>query len=192
MSIEDKQRWDDKYKNALLPQNEIEVVQKYAQEAKGKNPKGKKALDIACGMGRNAKLLANMDFEVDALDISEVAISSLQGMKNIDAKVVDFDTYVLKENAYDLIVCTYFLERKLFPQIYKALKEEGIFIFETFMHDEANENVPSNRAFLLDKGELEETFSKNYEIIHLENFMDKNICGKNSMRASMVAKKRKK
>ena len=185
MSIEDKKRWDDKYKNALLPQNEIEVVKKYAKEAKGN-----KALDIACGMGRNAKLLAKMGFEVDALDISEVAIESLKGLENIDAQVVDFDAYELKENTYDLIVCTYFLERKLFPQIHKALKVDGVFIMETFMHHKDNEKVPSNRAFLLEENELKETFSKNYEIIHLEDFMDKNICEQNSMRASMVIRKK--
>ncbi len=185
MSLADKKRWDDKYENAILPQNELEVVKNYAKEAKGI-----KVLDIACGMGRNAKLLAKMGFEVHALDISEVAIASLKGMENIEAEVVDFDAYALKENAYDLIVCTYFLERKLFPQIERALKKDGVFIFETFMHDEANEKVPSNKAFLLDKGELESTFSKNYELIHLESFMDKNICGENSMRASMVARKK--
>ena len=185
MSIEDKKRWDDKYKNALLPQNEIKVVKKYAKVAKGN-----KALDIACGMGRNAKLLAKMGFEVDALDISEVAIESLRGLENIDAQVVDFDAYALKENAYDLIVCTYFLERKLFPQIHKALKVDGIFIMETFMHHADNEKVPSNRAFLLEENELEEMFSENYDIIYLENFMDKNICEQNSMRASMVTRKK--
>ena len=183
MSIEDKVRWDDKYKNGRLPQNIIEVVENYAKEAKGT-----KALDIACGMGRNARLLAKMGFEVDALDISEVAIESLEDIENIEAQVVDFDTYVLTENTYDLIVCTYFLERKLFPQIEAALKEGGVFIMETFMHHKDNEKVPSNRAFLLEENELEERFSKNYEIIHLENFMDKNICGENSMRASMVAR----
>ena len=184
MSVEDKIRWDDKYKNALLPQNVIEVVKNYANEAKGN-----KALDIACGMGRNAKLLADMNFEVDALDISEVAIESLKDKKNINAQVVDFDTYVLHENTYDLIVCTYFLERQLFPQIHKALKEDGVFIMETFIHDEANTKVPSNKSFLLDKGELEATFSEKYDILYLENFMKPNICGDDSMRASMVARK---
>lgn len=184
MSVEDKIRWNDKYTNGLLPQNVIEVVKNYAKEANGN-----KALDIACGMGRNAKLLAKMKFEVHALDISEIAIESLKGIEHIDAKVVDFDTYVLKENSYDLIVCSYFLERKLFPQIEAALKEGGVFIFETFMHDEQNTKVPTNKTFLLDKGELEATFSKGYSMIHLESFMDKNICGDKSMRASMVVRK---
>lgn len=184
MSVEDKKRWDEKYKNSLVPQTVIEVVDVYAKEAKGN-----KALDIACGMGRNAKLLVPKGFSVEALDISEVAIESLKGIENINAQVVDFDEYRLKENAYDLIVCTYFLERKLFPQIDKALKKDAIFIFETFMHHEENTKVPSNRAFLLEQGELESTFKENYEILYLNEFMDVGMCGDKSMRVSMVARK---
>ncbi len=185
MSLDDKRRWDEKYRTTTLPQNELEVVKNYAKEARGK-----KALDIACGMGRNAKLLAKMGFEVDALDISEVAIATLKGLENIEAQVVDFDSYILKKRAYDLIVCTYFLERKLFPQIEHALKEGGIFIFETFMHHEENTKVPSNRAFLLEENELEETFSDAYEFLHLEKFMDVSRCGDKSMKASMVVRKK--
>lgn len=186
MSNEDKKRWNEKYKTTTLPQNTIEVVEKYATEAKGTQ-----ALDIACGMGRNAKLLAGMGFEVDALDISEVAIKSLKGLENIKAEVVDFDTYTLKENTYDLIICTYFLERKLFPQIDLALKEEGVLIYETFMHDEKNTKVPSNKAFLLEKGELKKSFSSTYTIIHYNEFMSENTYGELAMKASLVARKRK-
>ncbi|CAA6809409.1 MAG: Tellurite resistance protein-related protein [uncultured Sulfurovum sp.] len=185
MSVEDKKRWDEKYRTTLAPTDTVEVVKDFCKEAKGN-----KALDIACGKGRNSIFLAKEGFSIDALDISEVAIESLKGIENIKAQVVDFDEYELKENAYDLIVCTYFLERKLFPQIEKALKEEGIFIFETFMHHEENTKVPSNRAFLLEQGELEATFKKNYEILVLNEFMDVGVCGDKSMKVSMVARKK--
>ena len=185
MSKADKERWNEKYKNNPVPMKIVEVVENYAPLATGKN-----ALDIACGMGRNTKFLAGIGFEVDALDISPVAIKNLQNLKNINAQEVDFDTYELKENAYDLIVCTYFLKRELFPQIEKALKEDGIFIFETFMHHAENTKAPSNKSFLLNEGELEATFDERYEIMHLREFMEEGICGEKSMKASMVAKKR--
>lgn len=184
MSSEDKKRWDNKYKNNSVPMKVLEVVAIYASLAKGS-----KALDIACGKGRHSKFLAEQGFEVDALDISEVAINSLEGIENINAKMVDFDSYVLKENAYDLIVCTYFLERRLFPQIQLALKKDGILIFETFMHHEENTKTPSNRAFLLEKGELEQSFSKGFKMIKLNEFMDEGICGDKSMKVSMVIQK---
>lgn len=186
MSIEDKERWDKKYKSNIIPSKIVEVVENYAKLATGKS-----ALDIACGMGRNSKFLAESGFDVHALDISEVAIESLKDIENIRAEIVDFDSYSLKENSYDLIVCTYFLERKLFPQIEKALKEDGIFIFETFMHDAENTKVPSNKSFLLNKGELEATFDERYNLMHLSEWMDENIYGEKSMKASMVAKKKR-
>ena len=186
MAIEDKVRWDKKYKNNPIPTKIVKVVASYAKLATGKQ-----ALDIACGMGRNSKFLAEQGFEVDALDISPIAIENLKNIQNIRAVEVDFDTYNLKENSYDLIVCTYFLKRSLFPQIEKALKEDGIFIFETFMHHPDNTKAPSNRSFLLEDGELEITFDDRYEILHLREFMDEGICGEKSMKASMVAKKKR-
>jgi len=184
MSIEDKERWEKKYKFNPTPTKVIEVVKEYAKLALGK-----KALDIACGMGRHTKYLASLGFEVDALDISPTAIESLKGIKGVNAQEVDFDNYKLKEGSYDLIVSTYFLKRELFPQIEKALKEGGIFIFETFMHHPENTKAPSDRSFLLNQGELEATFNEHYEIIHLREFMEEGICGEKSMKASMVVRK---
>jgi SAM-dependent methyltransferase len=161
MSIEDKKRWDRKYKEKIIPNKIVKVVDEYSHLAKGK-----KALDIACGMGRNSKLLASRGFEVLAIDISPLALDSLKGIENITTKEVDLDTYKLEEDSYDLIVCTYFLDRSLFPQIYKALKKDGIFIYETFKEHKDSTKVPSNKNFLLKEGELKKIFSKGYNIIH--------------------------
>ncbi len=187
MAVEDRERWDKKYRNNHpIPSKVPDVVEKYSLLSKGK-----KALDIACGTGRNAKFLAGQGFEVDALDISPVALESLKDIPNINTKEVDFDSYVLKENSYDLIVCTYYLNRSLFPQIENALKEDGLFIFETFMHHPDNTKVPSNRTFLLEDGELEITFDDRYQILHLQEFMDTISCGDRAMKASMVARKKR-
>lgn len=187
MAIEDRERWNKKYKNNHpIPTKVPEVVERYSRLARGK-----KALDIACGTGRNAKFLASQGFDVDALDISPVALESLKDIENINPKEVDFDTYQLKEDSYDLIVCTYYLNRSLFPQIEKALKDDGLFIFETFMHHPNNTKVPSNRSFLLEEGELELTFDDRYEILHLIDFMDTISCGDRAMKTSMVARKKR-
>lgn len=61
---------------------------------------GRLALDIACGMGRNSKYLASIGFEVDALDISSVAIDTLRDTPHIHPKEVDFDHYVLPQNLH--------------------------------------------------------------------------------------------
>ena len=185
MAIEDKIRWDEKHAQNMMPQEPIALVKEYAHLASGKQ-----ALDIACGNGRHSRYLASLGFEVDALDISSVAIKQLQNIEHIHAMEVDFDTYTLKENKYDLIVCTYFLERKLFPQMIKALKPHGILIIETFLHHINNERISSNPAFRLNEGELEAYFDHEMEILHIIEFLDTDYQGFKTMKSAMVAKKK--
>jgi len=185
MAQADKERWNEKYKDNQIPDEPIKLVRDYAKLATGK-----RALDIACGMGRHSKYLASLGFEVDALDISSVAIEQLQDIANINAREVDFDTYILPKENYDLIVCTYFLERKLFPQMIDALNPGGIIIMETFLHSAENEHVPSNPAFLLNEGELEATFDDRCELLHIPEWMDEDYKGFKAMKASMVARKK--
>ena len=185
MAQADKKRWNDKYQDNQIPTTPIKLVKDYAQLSTGKQ-----ALDIACGMGRHSKYLASLGFEVEALDISSVAIAHLAKEVAIHAKEVDFDTYTLEENRYDLIVCTYFLERRLFPQMIKALKPNGILLMETFLHDANNERAPSNPAFMLNDGELEAYFDHECELLHIPQWWDTDYTGAKTMKTSMVAKKR--
>ena len=184
MSVKDKEKWNKKYLNNPISNRPVKLVSDNA-----KLSKGNKALDIACGTGRNSIYLASLGFKVDALDISSVAINSLHGIDGIHAKEVDFDTYTIDENSYNLIVCTFFLKRELFPQIIKALKKDGILIYETFVYHVDNEFTPSNRSFLLEKDELESAFSNDLNIVYIDEYWDKLMKGGNSMKVSMVAKK---
>ena len=184
MSIEDKKKWNKKYQNNPIPDTPIELIKEYSKTAK----RGR-ALDIACGMGRHSKYLASIGFEVDALDISSVAIDSIINIPNIYPKEVDFDSYTLERNRYDLIICTFFLKRELFPEIVNALKEGGVFIYETFVYHPDNEQTPSERSYLLKEGELEKTFKDRLEFIHIDEYWDKTMKGYKMKKASFVGKK---
>ena len=81
------------------------------------------ALDIACGMGRNTHFLVDNGFLVDAVDLSDYALSKVREHENINKIETDLDTYQLETDMYDLIVKINYLERNLFPQIIKALKK---------------------------------------------------------------------
>lgn len=185
MALEDKERWDEKYLNNQIPDEPIKLITDYA-----KLSNGTQALDIACGMGRHSKYLASLGFEVDALDISSVALSQLEALPHIHAKEVDFDTYTLPKEKYDLIVCTYYLERKLFPQMIEAVKPEGMILFETFLHHPDNERAPSNPAFMLQAGELASSFGESCELLYLQEFWDEDYMGYKTMKASMAARKK--
>jgi len=185
MAHKDKIRWNEKYKNNKIPNEPLKVISDYTPLAIGKQ-----ALDIACGMGRHSKFLASEGFKVDALDISSVAIAHLQNENNINAKEVDFDNYSIPKESYNLIVCTYFLERKLFPQMISALKENGMIILETFLYHPENERKVSNPNFLLHIGELKTLFNKECELIYISEFWDKDYLGFKTMKTSMVARKK--
>ncbi|WP_294954711.1 methyltransferase domain-containing protein [Sulfurovum sp.] len=185
MAHEDKERWDAKYISNPIPDKPVAFITQYAKSAAGS-----RALDIACGMGRNSKYLASEGFEVDALDISSVAIESLRGIRHIYPKEVDLDVCEFPVETYDLIICTYFLKRALFPQIIKALKPGGIFLYQTFVYHPDNERNPSNRSFLLEEGELEAAFAHDLDIIHLREYWDIDSNGKKSFKAEIVAEKK--
>jgi len=63
-----------------------------------------KALDVACGNGRNSVFLAPKGFVVDAVDISKVAIDQLAGTHpNINVICTDLDTWNIQPNHYERI-----------------------------------------------------------------------------------------
>jgi SAM-dependent methyltransferase len=97
-------------------------------------PRGR-ALDIACGSGRNALYLADSGFTVDAIDISLPALK-LVGMGSYDRGtsvnliLADLDKYTILPNIYDLISCTFYLNRDIVPNIRNGLKPGGFIVYE--------------------------------------------------------------
>lgn len=174
MSLQDKQKWDEKYikKSQLLRPREASLnLQKFIGEGQGK-----KALDIACGAGRNTLYLAKNGFNVDAVDIAKVALDTLNNYarenytdKLINTKLIDLDDFTPESNIYDLIIMANFLDRDMISRAKKSLKKDAIFIVETYMKDEENEKTKSEEKNLLYSGELEDIFSS-YEIIYYDEF----------------------
>ncbi len=172
MSQKDKLKWDKKYQEttSLLKNREPSKNLKKVLE----KTKGKKALDVASGAGRNSIYLANNGFDVEALDISSIALDVLdnKGFKNISCKLVDLDEYEIPKNNYDLIVMTNFLDRNLIPKLSIALKIDGVLFIETYMEDKLNEKASSNPDFLLKKDELKTFFDDNFELLAYDEFLN--------------------
>jgi SAM-dependent methyltransferase len=134
MTKDDRKKWDARYRETLGGMEPSPILQDYWNFA----PLGR-ALDIACGNGRNSLFLAEKGFVVDAVDISTVVINHLAGKnRNINPICADLDTWSLPKSRYDLIVNIRFLDRGLFPLIKEGLKPGGVLIFESFMDGKQN------------------------------------------------------
>jgi len=182
--ITDKERWNIRHVEKPMRSNVEPLLEKYINNAKIGN-----ALDLACGIGRNTHFIADMGFEVDAVDISDYALSCVKDLENINKIETDLDSYDLRVNKYDLIVNINYLSRRLFPQIKEALKSGGVLIFETFIVAHGDFDNPANPEYLLRVNELLHAFI-GLDIIYYEERDDINLRGEKTRVASLVARKR--
>jgi rhodanese-related sulfurtransferase len=123
---------------------------------------GMEALDLACGSGRHALLLATAGLRVHAVDADAAKIAALDETAkrlglDVRADVLDLEVEGrgLGEERYDLIAGIHYLHRPLFPAIARALRRGGLLIYETFTEAQAKLGKPTHPAFLLKSGELE-------------------------------------
>jgi SAM-dependent methyltransferase len=115
------------------------------------------ALDLACGSGRHARLLAARGLKVTALDRDAQALAAAGG-QGIATVQYDLETagsrWPFAPGRFKGIVVTNYLHRPLFGEIVASLAPDGILIYETFAQGNEVFGKPSNPNFLLAPGEL--------------------------------------
>lgn len=126
-------------------------------------PRGR-CLDVAMGRGRNALFLAGAGFEVEGLDRDPEAVAACQEIArsrglSLKAQVADLESYSLPAERYDLIVCFYYLQRDLIPQMCKALRPAGVIVYETFLIDQhLRTGHPRRQEYCFEHNELLDFF----------------------------------
>lgn len=160
-----RERWNERYSDGRLEKPDLSPSNWLVDQRKLlESMNAGKALDIACGYGRNALYLAELGFRVDAVDISDVAIDWLtaESMRRnvpVSATLRDLEKHSIPERSYDLIICFRYLQRSLFPAIQQALLPQGLLIFETFSRDHIDVLGYSMRpAYVLEHNELLQAF----------------------------------
>jgi SAM-dependent methyltransferase len=110
-----------------------------------------RALDLACGDGRNAVWLAERGWRVTAVDKAPTVAHAGVEVYTADLERHEFE---IAEAAWDLIVMSYYLQRDLFPKIVRGLKPGGVAIVIVHMFEPGHEAS----RFSLHPGELREHF----------------------------------
>ena len=94
-----------------------------------------RALDLACGAGRNAAWLAERGWDVVAIDGATEAIRLVRERDaRIDARVLDLETDAplpFEDDTFDLVAILYFLHRPLFAEAKRVLRPGGILVVAT-------------------------------------------------------------
>lgn len=161
MAVENAQ-WDERYRTADTAQTAAAPVLLAFQHLL---PQQGDALDLACGLGGSACLLARCGLDTQAWDSSAIAITKLndyaqaQGLP-LHADVRDVVEHPPHEHGFDVIVVSRFLERSLCPAIANALRPGGLLFYQTFVRDKPTDIGPRNQAFLLARNELLHLFSE--------------------------------
>ena len=134
-----------------------------------------RALDLACGAGRNAIWLARREWRVDAVDGAEAALDLLLAsaeragcQDRITAHAADLESeppgFGIAPDGYDLIVDCYFLHRPLFPAIRKGTRPGGRFV--AALHLPAPSDGKGHR-YVLQPGELEAVVREwRWDVLH--------------------------
>ncbi len=159
-------------------------------------PQHGKALDLACGTGANALLLARSELETHAWDVSEVAIQELQHQAAnnnlpIVTEVRDVLAYPPTPQSFDVITVSYFLDRKLFPALISALKPEGLLFYQTFTREKTSDTGPRNPEYRLAPNELLQLCSGLHILVYREEGLVGNTTQGFRNEAMLIGQKRK-
>ena len=91
-----------------------------------------RALDLACGAGRNALWLAQRGWDVVAIDGAEEAVRIVRELEpRIDARVLDLETNAplpFDDASFDLVAILYFTWRPLFDEARRLLRDGGVIV----------------------------------------------------------------
>lgn len=121
----------------------------------------KRALDVACGAGRNALYLARQGFEVDAVDIAPEALRRGEasareaGLRTIRWISHDFDEPLPDDlDDYGLVVIIRYLNLELVRSVAQRLRQGGYLLAEVHLQTEEQVAGPSSARFRAGADEL--------------------------------------
>lgn len=173
MSITPQEKWDARYQDADLnsPAKPCFALKEHSKLL----PFQGRALELACGLGGNARFLALCGLKTDAWDISDNALTVLNNWASINQLpitplITDLEQMLMPYQQYDVIVVSRYLDRSILSALPDALKPNGILIYQTFLSP-VQENAPSNPDFYIKPGEFNQVFSQLNTLVYGEGWL---------------------
>jgi len=160
--------WEERYRAERCSASDTEATPTPLLVETARHLAPGKALDLACGTGRNALWLAEHGWSVTAVDGAPAAIEILRSRAaergiTVDARIADLEKgeYQIERSAWNLIVICYYLQRDLFQPAKEGLVPSGILLAIVHIAEPGEE--PTERR--LRPGESMKYF-QGFEILH--------------------------
>ena len=200
MSQADRDKWDARYREGAYADrtHPSALVVEWLPRLEIRSAKPR-AADIACGAGRNALYLARQGFEVDAIDISDVALERLAAAAAaeklaITCIVADLENPTRLPNTlseaecYDLVILVRYTNLPLIETLARVLKPGGYLIVEEHLQTEADVVGPSNPRFRVAPGALRKAVAP-LEIVEDREGIVEEVDGRIAALAQVIARK---
>jgi SAM-dependent methyltransferase len=160
--------WDERYRSGDRSKEDLETAPNpLLAETASKLTPGK-ALDLACGTGRNAIWLAKHGWQVTAVDGASSAIEILRTRAadrrvTVETHVGDLekDDYRIEPVSRDLIAMCFYLQNSLFEPVKQGVRPGGVVL--VIVHIAAPGEAPTEHQ--LRPGELATHF-RGWEILY--------------------------
>ena len=169
MAIDDRTRWNQRYRSGDAPRGDRPnrwfaaqhaALDRVAATLAGQH-RAPVALDVACGAGGTVLWLAQRGWHATGVDVSDAALA-LASQAATRAELTDcthflhadLDAWRPAPDSFDCITCFFFLERRLWPALREAVRPGGLLAMQTYTTRWLTTRPESNPAFLLAPGEL--------------------------------------
>ena len=190
MSQLDRKKWNQRYaEDSYRKTNPVTLLEEWLP----KLPVGR-ALDVACGAGRNALYLARAGFTVDAIEISHEGLklahqqAESQGL-SINWIEHDLDENYAFERNYDLIVVMWYVNLALVKQLGECLAPGGYLLCEEHLVSDQETVGPKNDSYRVKPGALAKAVS-GLEILFYDESVEIDSEAERVASARVVAKRR--
>lgn len=173
-TVSQRDKWDAHYRQRYQMPEPPQVLKQNLHLL----PSNGVALDLACGLGAGAMLMARQGLLVEAWDLSPVAIERLaaaasEGGLSMKAVVRDVERQPPGAACFHVILVSHFLERSLADTLIDALKPGGLLFYQTFTRISVGGDGPNNPAFRLAENELLSLFSP----LKIRFYREEGLCG---------------
>ena len=162
MSKADRVKWDERYRTGAFAERPHPSVLLEAWVNRLPNGCGRssgRALDLACGAGRNSLFLARHGFEVTGIDVSSEGLKRAAASAEREGLDVtwmrhDLDEGLPVSGPFNVVCLFRYVNPALVRQLPDLLATDGILMVEEHLATDQPVAGPSNPAFCVQPGEL--------------------------------------